>query len=64
MAVLPATGTAIVMGRVKAAYTNVAAAAGQNIALSGTMASYLGQASATQISLSAKFGGRNAPYTY
>jgi len=64
MPVLPATGSEIVMGRVKRSFTNAAAGAGQNIALSGTLASYRGQSSGTQISLSSGFGGRNAPYTY
>lgn len=64
MAVLPATGTEIVMGRVKAAYSNVAAAAGQNISLSGTLGGYVGQASSTQISLSSRFGGQPTPYAY
>jgi len=64
MAVLPATGTEIVMGRVKKSYSNVAAAAGQNISLSGTLGGYVGQAASTQISLSSRFGGRNTPYAY
>lgn len=64
MAVLPATGSEIVMGRIKAAYSNVAAAGGQNISLSGTLAAYRGQASGTQISLSAAFGGQVTPYAY
>jgi hypothetical protein len=64
MAVLPATGTEIVMGRVKAAYSNVAAAAGQDITLSGTLGGYIGQTAATSITLSATFGGRTTPYAY
>ena len=64
MALLPATGTEIVMGRVKAAYSNVAAAADQNISLSGTLGGYLGQSSGTQLSMSSRFGGRLTPYTY
>ena len=48
MAVLPATGSEIVMGRVKAAYTNVAAGAGQNISLSGTLGAFRGQSAGTQ----------------
>jgi len=64
MALLPATGTEIVMGRVKAAYSNVAAAADQNISLSGTLGGYIGQAGSTQITLSATFGGRTTPYAY
>ena len=64
MALLPATGTEIVMGRVKQAYSNVAAAAGQNISLSGTLGGYVGQASGTQITLSSRFGGQTTPYAY
>jgi hypothetical protein len=64
MAILPATGSEIVMGRVKASYTNVAAAGGQNISLSGTLGSYVGQAAGTQISLSSRFGGQVTPYAY
>ena len=64
MALLPATGTEIVMGRVRKAYNNVAPAAGQNIALSGSLASNVGQASGTQISLSSRFGGQTTPYAY
>ncbi len=64
MSVLPATGSEIVMGRVKQAYTNSAPGAGQNITLSGTLGGYLGQSSGTQISMSSRFGGRLTPYTY
>ncbi len=64
MALLPATGTEIVMGRVKQAYSNVAAASGQNISLSGTLGGYVGQASGTQITLSSRFGGQTTPYAY
>jgi hypothetical protein len=64
MAVLPATGTEIVMGRVRKAYNNTAAAAGQNITLSGTLGAYMGQAAGTQISLSSRFGGQTTPYLY
>jgi hypothetical protein len=64
MAVLPATGTEIVMGRVRKAYNNTAAGAGQNITLSGTLGAYMGQASGTQISLSSRFGGQTTPYAY
>ena len=64
MAVLPATGTEIVMGRVRKAYNNTAAAAGQNITLSGTLGAYRGQSAGTQISLSSRFGGQTTPYSY
>lgn len=63
MAVLPATGTEITMGRVKKGYSNVAAAAGQNIALRGTLGGYLG-ISTGSITLSSTFGGRTSPYAY
>ncbi len=64
MAVLPATGTEIVMGRVRKAYNNVAPGAGQNISLSGTLGGLIGQSSGTQITLSSTFGGRTIPYAY
>ena len=64
MAVLPATGTEIVMGRVRKAYNNVAPAAGQNISLSGTLGGLIGQSAGTQITLSSTFGGRTIPYLY
>jgi len=64
MSVLPATGSEIVMGRVKKGYSNVAAAAGQNISLSGTLGGYIGQSPSTQISLSSRLGGRLSPYLY
>jgi hypothetical protein len=64
MSVLPATGSEIVMGRVKQGYSNVAPGAGQNISLSGTLGGYIGQSSGTQLSLSSRFGGRLSPYTY
>jgi hypothetical protein len=64
MAVLPATGSEIVMGRVKRSYTNVAAGAGQNISLSGTLGGFLGQSPGTQLSISSRFGGRLTPYNY
>lgn len=63
MAVLPATGTEITMGRVKKGYSNVAASAGQNIALRGTLGGYLG-ISTGSITLSSTFGGRTSPYAY
>ena len=64
MALLPATGTEIVMGRVKQAYTNVAAGAGQNISLSGTLGGFVGQGAGTEITLSSRFGGQTTPYAY
>jgi hypothetical protein len=64
MAILPATGSEIVMGRVKQAYTNVAPGASQNITLSGTLGAYMGHTAGTQISLSSRFGGQTTPYAY
>ena len=64
MAILPATGSEIVMGRVRRAYNNVAPAAGQNITLSGTLGGFLGQSAGTQLSISSRFGGRTTPYAY
>ena len=64
MAVLPATGTEIVMGRVRKAYNNVAPAASQNISLSGTLGAFVGQGAGTQITLSSRFGGQTIPYAY
>ncbi len=64
MALLPATGSEIVMGRVRKAYTNTAPGAGQNITLSGTLGGLLGQSAGTQISLSSRFGGQTTPYAY
>jgi hypothetical protein len=61
MAILPATGTAITMGRVKKGHSNVAPGAGQNIAMRGTLASYIGVSSGAH-SLGQLFGGRVTPY--
>ena len=63
MALLPATGTEIVMGRVNAAYNNQAAGT-VAVNLSGTLAPKVGQATSTQISLSSRFGGQTTPYAY
>jgi hypothetical protein len=64
MAILPATGSEIVMGRVRKAYTNITPAAGQNISLSGTLGAFMGQAAGTQLSISSRFGGQPTPYAY
>jgi hypothetical protein len=64
---IPATGSAIAMGKVYTAYTNAAypTAGGTNVRLSATLgASYGGKVAGTQISLSSTFGGRTTPYTY
>lgn len=67
MGLIPATGSAIAMGKVYTAYTNAAypTAGGTNVRLSATLgASYGGKVAGTQISLSATFGGRTTPFTY
>lgn len=67
MGLIPATGSAIAMGKVYTAYTNAAypTAGGTNVRLSATLgASYGGKVAGTQISLSSTFGGRTTPYTY
>jgi hypothetical protein len=64
---IPATGSAIAMGKVYTAYTNATypTAAGTNVRLSATLgASYGGKVAGTQISLSSTFGGRTTPFTY
>lgn len=66
MAVLPSTGSEIVMGRVRRAHGNQSypPAAGTNITLSGTLGGLVGQGQGSQISLSARFGGRLTPFNY
>ncbi len=67
MGLIPATGSAIAMGKVYTAYTNAAypTAGGTNVRLSATLgANYGGKVAGTQISLSATFGGRTTPFTY
>ena len=63
MPLLPATGTAIAMGRVRKSFNNVAPAAGNNISLRGTLGGYLSITTGS-VSLSSRFGGRTNPYTY
>lgn len=66
MPLLPATGSEIVMGRVRRAHGNqpYPPPAGTNITLSGTLGSLVGQGQGTQISLSARFGGRTTPFNH
>ena len=64
MAVLPATGSEISIGRIKQAYTGVAPAAGQNISLSGTLGAYRGRAAGIETKLSIILGGQFTPYAY
>jgi hypothetical protein len=61
MAILPATGSAITMGRVRKGHANIAAASGQNISLRGTLGGHIG-ISTGAVSLSSRFGGRTTPY--
>jgi hypothetical protein len=61
MAILPATGSAMTMGRVRKGYSNVAASAGANISLRGTLGGYLGISSGA-FNLSSSFGGRTTPH--
>jgi len=63
MAILPATGSAIVMGRVYTSYYNATATAGTNVTLRGTLGSRISITTGA-ISLSSNFGGRTTPYTY
>jgi len=63
MAILPATGTTITMGRVYHAYTNITAGAGSNINLRATLGPYISITTGS-ISLSANFGGRTTLYAY
>lgn len=63
MAILPATGTTITVGRTFHAYTNVTAGAGTYVQLRATLGPYIG-ITTYAISLSASFGGRTTPYTY
>jgi hypothetical protein len=63
--VLPATGSAITMGRVYTAYANAVPTAGTAVRLSATLgATYGGKVAGAQISFSSTFGGKTAPYTY
>ena len=72
MATLPATGSAISMGRVQAAYNNVAAGTGAsaitgstNVRLSASLGvNYGGKSLAAVIAFSATFGGKTTPYAY
>lgn len=72
---LPITGQELSFGKVNRAYTNFARGSagnapngGQNIALSSVLASQPAygslQASGTQVSFSARFGGRFYPFDY
>lgn len=62
MAILPATGSAVTMGRVRKGFSNSAPGAGANISLRGTLGGYLGISSGA-FNLSSSFGGRTTPYS-
>jgi len=72
MAILPATGSAIAMGRVQQAYNNVLVGTGgnapvgtQNVKLSAVLGvNYGGKVAGAPIQFSATFGGRTTPYGY
>jgi hypothetical protein len=65
MAILPATGTAISMGRVRKAYTNVTPTGGSNVRLNATLGvSYGGKAANATTAFSSTFGGKTTPYAY
>lgn len=63
MAILPATGSEIAMGRVNKAYNNQAVGT-VAVSLSATLASKKGLSVGAQISLSSTFGGATTPYDY
>lgn len=65
MGTLPATGSAISFGRVKAAYTDGAypRAAGEGVSLGGVLNTYISRG-ITQTSFSSVFGGRTTPQNY
>lgn len=72
MAILPATGSAIAMGRVQQAYNNVTVGTGgnaptgtQNVKLSAVLGvNYGGKVAGAPIQFSATFGGKTTPHGY
>jgi hypothetical protein len=78
MAILPATGSAIAMGKTHRAFTNIVPGAagnantsgtggGQNIKLSAILGvgfGNVGYVAGTQIRFSQTFGGKTTPYSY
>jgi hypothetical protein len=64
MALLPATGSALVMGRVYTSYTNTTASGNSNIKLSATLGPQKGKSAGTTIAFSSTFGGSTTPYSY
>lgn len=78
MAILPATGSPIAMGKTHQAFTNITpgtagnantsgTAGGQNIKLSAVLGAgfgNVGYVAGTQIKFSQTFGGKTTPYPY
>lgn len=72
MAILPATGSAIAMGRVQQAYNNVTVGTGgnaptgtQNVKLSAVLGvNYGGKVAGAPIQFSTTFGGKTTPHGY
>jgi hypothetical protein len=66
MTVLPATGTAISMGRMGRAYYNGTATVNVSVGNAGTrkLNSQIGRGVTTTTAISSVYGGRTAPFTY
>lgn len=72
MGTLPATGSAISMGKVQQAYNNVTAGTGSNaptgsinVKLSAVLGvNYGGKIAGASISFSSTFGGKTTPFNY
>lgn len=65
MGIIPATGTAIKMGGVYTAYTNITPVGGSTIRLNATLGvTYGGKAANAITALSATFGGKVTPFNY
>ena len=62
MSQLPATGTAISMGRMSQAYLNTAA--GTTVSVGATLNPIIGRSTTINTPLSNVFGGLTTPYTY
>lgn len=67
MGTLPATGTAISMGRMGKAYNNVAAGS-QSVSVGNSatlkLNAQIGRGATTSTAISSVFGGRSTPFTY
>lgn len=62
MAILPATGTQISLGRATHAYYNVGPGVGCSIG--GSLNPQIGRPTTANTPFSAVFGGRSTPYSY